>query len=131
MDNGEVIIGLNEDWNLLGAKLSEWIAGFIMFFLSGDLIFGWTYSMPLLLCIWIGTTLGLASGRKLFPDEERGLRNQFFIVCGFPPPGIPAPASIQPYWSGAPIRKRNEKSEYETLGLTKVFNVNNHESEKV
>ncbi len=121
MDAGEVIPGLNEDWTLLGAKLNEWIAGMLVFMLCGDLILGWGSTMPLLLMIWVGTTLTLASFRRVLPDQERGLRNNIMVYFGFPPPGIPTPACIQPAWSGAPIHQLSENNLYDFLKLSEIF----------
>ena len=122
MDNGEVIPGLNEDWTLGGAKLAEWIAGFMMFIVAAELLFDNVgRNMPQLMMIWIGTTFGMAAVRRVFPDEERGIRNACLTAVGVEPPGIPAPATIQPYWSGAPVREMRKESEYCRLNLQELF----------
>jgi hypothetical protein len=122
MDNGEVIPGLDEDWTLGGAKLAEWIAGFMMFIIASELLFdNIGRNMPQLLIIWVSTTFGLAAVRRSFPDEERGIRNSAMTAMGLPPPGIPSPAQLQPYWSGAPLRVLNQETEYARLGLTELF----------
>lgn len=122
MDNGEVIPGLNEDWTLGGAKLSEWIAGFMMFIIAGELLFDKVgRAMPQLMLIWICTTFGMAALRRNFPDEERGIRNSALTTVGIEPPGIPAPAALQPYWSGAPMREMEESAEFMALGLGEVL----------
>ena len=122
MDNGEVIPGLNEDWTLGGAKLAEWIAGFMMFIIASELFFdNIGRNMPQLLIIWVSTTFGLAALRRSFPDEERGIRNSSLTAIGVEPPGIPAPASLQPYWSGAPARELRPECEFSELGLSQVF----------
>lgn len=125
MDNGEVIPGLNEGWTLAGAKLSEWGAGFVMLLIGSEVIFTdkMTRSMPWLMALWIGTTFGLATLRRLYPDEERGIRNHLMVACGFAPPGIPAPSQLQPYWSGFPLRQLPEKCAMRQLGLDEVFTV--------
>ena len=121
MDNGEVIPGLNESWTFAGAKVNEWLAGFVMFMMSGELAFGWGPSMPLNLIIFVSTTLVMASLRKIFPDEERGMRNAAMMFCGFAPPGIPKPALLEPVWSGVPVRKLREDSKWCALNLSEIF----------
>ena len=122
MDNGEVIPGLNESWTLGGAKLNEWIAGFMMFIISSELFFNPVGKhMPQLMATFIITTFSLAALRRSFPDEERGIRNSAMTAMGLPPPGIPAPAPIQPYWSGAPVRDLPPMCDYLRLGLERLF----------
>jgi hypothetical protein len=122
VDNGEVIPGLNEEWTLGGAKLFEWIAGFMMFIIASELFFTNTgRAMPQLMAIWVCTTFGLAAGRRMFPDEERGVRNAALTALGISPPGIPTPASLQPYWSGAPLRELDESSLFRELQLDLVL----------
>jgi len=122
MDNGEVIPGLNEDWTLGGAKLSEWVGGFMTFIIASELFFtNVGRAMPQLMVIFIGTTFGLAGLRRAFPDEERGIRNAAMTAMGIPPPGIPIPASLQPYWSGAPMREMDETTEFRQLSLDLIF----------
>ena len=122
MDNGEEIPGLNEDWTFAGAKVMEWVSGFSMFIIiSAMLPMAPGKAMPLLLLSWVGTTFGLALVRKRFPDEERGVRNACMVELGFAPPGIPAPARIQPHWSGEPVRKFAVTSYYEQLELRRLF----------
>jgi len=123
MDNGEVIPGLNEGWTLAGAKPGEWIAGFMMLIIGSEVIFTdkITRAMPGLLMLWVGTTFGLAALRKLYPDEERGIRNHVMVLCGFPPPGIPTPSALQPVWSGFPIKRLPESKLFTKLGLERLF----------
>ena len=122
MDNGEVIIGLNEPWTLGGAKLNEWIAGFTVFLIAAEVVFNpVTKHMPHLMITWVMTTFGLAALRRSFPDEERGIRNFFCTAVGVAPIGIPAPAQLQPYWSGAPVKALNPECDYTRLELEKVF----------
>ena len=121
MDSGEVIPSLNEDWTFAGAKLFEWMGGLMTAFMASNLFDRPAHAMPLLVLIWIGTTLGLALLRKKFPDEERGVRNMCMAACGFAPPGIPTPASLQPLWSGAPIRSLPKMCLYQQLDLDAVL----------
>jgi hypothetical protein len=120
MDNGQVIPGLNEDWTFAGCKPFEWLAGFMTSFLVANMIEKPATWMPILVMIWIGTTLALAFLRKKFPDEERGVRNLVMVTCGFEPPGIPAPSKLQPLWSGGPIKAVKEDSLYAQLGLEEL-----------
>jgi hypothetical protein len=125
MDSGEEIYGLGEEWSFLGAKVVEWCAGLAMFIIASEIFFKGDLagSMPFLLAVWIATTVSMATLRKRFPDEEKGLMNMLMVTCGFAPPGIPAPAEIQPLWSGAPIRYMPEGAEFSQLGLEEVFGV--------
>lgn len=131
MDNGEEIPGLNEEWNFLGASIQEWIAGVAMFFVSSEVIFQGKFAsgMPVLLVICIATTLGLSSVRRSFPDETRGVRNYFLTLCGFAPPGIPTPATLQQSWSGGPISDLKPDCEFKTLNLGMIF-TNDEEDEE-
>ena len=122
MDSGSVIPGLNEDWTFAGCKPFEWLAGFMTSFLIANMVDKPATWMPILVMIWIGTTLALAFLRKKFPDEERGVRNLVMVTCGFEPPGIPAPAKLQPLWSGAPIKNVKKDCLYEQLGLEELRN---------
>ena len=122
MDNGEVIPGLNEEWTLGGAKLFEWVAGFMMFIIASELFFTNTgRAMPQLMTIWVCTTFGLAGMRRAFPDEERGVRNAALTALGISPPGIPSPAALQPYWSGAPMREMDKEKLFRELQLDIVL----------
>ena len=123
MDNGEVIPGLNESWTLGGAKLGEWMAGFMALIIASEVLFTdkLAKSMPALMLIWVGTTFGMAALRRMYPDEERGLRNQAMVAIGVPPPGIPLPAQLQPYWSGFPAKDIDPKSEFAQLNLNVLF----------
>jgi hypothetical protein len=122
MDNGDVIPSLNEDWTFAGCKLFEWLLGLMAAFLVSTMFEKPAHVMPLLVLVWIGTTLTAAMLRKKFPDEERGVRNMCMVACGFAPPGIPAPARIQPFWSGGPLRSMNPMSQFMQLGLDAVVN---------
>lgn len=130
MDSGEEIPALNESWTFFGAKVSEWAAG-IAFMIMATEVFQMNPGkfMPQLLIMILVVTLGLASIRRRFPDEERGLMYKVCDACGFPPPGIPTPASLQSYWSGSPIRSIKEKTYYDELGLDEVFFVPEEDDE--
>ena len=121
MDNGEVLQGLEEDWQFMGANLFEWVVGFIVFIMIS--LFGTspTRAMPFMISGWIVTTITLAGLRRQYPDEQRGLRNSMMTACGFPPPGIPAPSSLQPVWSGCPVRELPPGSTFNKLGLDELF----------
>lgn len=122
MDNGEEIQGLDEGWTLLGAKLMEWAAGFCAFMIASELFFtNMGRNVPVLMLIWVGSTVGMARLRKMYPDEERGIANHLLTMMGFAPPGIPAPAALQPRWSGARLREPPENSFYVQLKLNEVF----------
>ena len=122
MDDGQVIPGLNEGYTLAGAKIMEWTSGMVMAMLSSELLHvRMSTSGPLMIIIALGTTLGLASMRRGFPDEERGLRNACMVALGFEPPGIPAPAQFRSYWSGAPVRSLPEKCYFEELNLESII----------
>lgn len=131
MDNGETIPGLNEDWTFAGCKMLEWMAGFIALILASELFFDKpARAAPILVCIMIGTALGLSVIRRQFPDEERGLRNWFMSSLGFEPPGIPPPAHLQPSWSGSPLREFRSETLFVQLGFDKLFPVTAHSGEE-
>ena len=122
MDNGEVIPGMDEGWTFAGARVMEWGSGFILAIMVQELCFSTpAKTMPLFLAILVGTTFGMAALRKVFPDEERGVANYFMVQLGICPPGIPAPAALQPLWSGLPMQGLGEKKEFLQLGLLEVF----------
>jgi hypothetical protein len=123
MDDGHVIPALNEEWSFAGAKMMEWIAGVVTAFLCSTAVEKPAHWMPFLVLIMIGATLSLATLRKRFPDEERGVANLFMTALGFSPPGIPAPSKIQPIWSGGRIHTLKEKSMYLQLGLDEVVHM--------
>lgn len=122
MDNGQVIQGLGDDWTFLGAKLTEWVAGFVSGIMVQELLFaGKSNGMPFVLATMIGVAYSMAGFRSRFPDEERGMRNYIMTAIGLCPPGIPAPASLQPVWSGAPTREVKPTCAYNELGLDELF----------
>ena len=66
----------------------------------------------------------LANLRKLYPDEERGIRNHVLSLVGSPPIDIPTPANLQPVWSGAPygdLKDVKPNCKYFKLQLDKIF----------
>jgi hypothetical protein len=122
MDNGFVIPGLDQQWTLGGAKIMEWCAGFLMFIILSELSStSPTRIMPYLMIIWLGTTFGLAALRKKFPDEERGVRNCIALAFGFSPLGVPTPAALQPFWSGAPVKDLRESCYFNQLKLAEII----------
>jgi hypothetical protein len=122
MDDGQVIPGLNEEWSFAGAKLMEWMTGVTTAFLVSTLIEKPATAMPLLVIVLIGTTLSLSNLRKRFPDEERGVMNLVMTSLGFQPVGIPAPARLQPRWSGGRIARPSEKCLLVELQLDAIVN---------
>jgi hypothetical protein len=121
MDNGEVLQGLDDRWEFMGANAMEWLAGFVSFILIS--LFGSSpaRSMPFMMIGWISTTTAFATMRRTFPDEHRGMRNLFLSACGIQPPGIPDPARLQYDWSPAPLRDLNRESRFVKLGLNRLF----------
>jgi hypothetical protein len=122
MDNGEELSMLNEPWTFMGVRLNEWIIGFMTMIL----ILGITGAkgpgiMPIVIGAGVFCSYGAAILRSRFPDEERGLRNFAMLKLGFAPTGIPTPSELQPYWSGAPIRKLKDTTRYQELGLDDLF----------
>jgi hypothetical protein len=128
MDSGDVIPCLNEDWAFAGCKMFEWLAGLMTSFLASSAFEKPATAMPILVIVWVATTLGMAYLRKQFPDEERGVRNMCMVSCGFAPPGIPAPAKLQPRWSGGRISEVGKMSMYSQLGLEELRNMKVTES---
>ena len=120
-DNGEVLQGLDEKWTFMGANAMEWACGLVVFLLISLFADSPARAMPFRLLGWILTTTTLAALRRSFPDQERGVRNAVATACGFPPPGIPAPSSLQPVWSGCPVRSLGESSKLVELGLDEMF----------
>jgi len=122
MDDGHVIPALNEDWSFAGARLMEWLAGAVAGMLASSCVEKPAHYMPFLILIAIGSTLFLATLRKKFPDEERGVMNLILTTLGFAPPGIPAPARLQPRWSGGRLHRLAGTSLYQQLELDAVVN---------
>lgn len=120
-DDGEVLPGLDETWTFMGANAMEWAVGLVVFIMIGSFARTPASAMPMMLAGWIFTTATLASTRKLYPDEQRGVRNAILTSCGFPPPDVPSPAAIQPVWSAAPLREIDPESKFSKLGLDKLF----------
>lgn len=120
-DSGEVLPGLNENWTFLGANPIEWGCGFVVFIIIS--LFGNSPAtmMPFMLIGWVSTTVTLANMRRVFPDEERGLRNALLTACGICPPDIPPPSRLQPVWSPCPVQELPENSQFVKLGLDRMF----------
>jgi hypothetical protein len=121
MDNGEVLQGIEEDWNFMGANVMEWSVGFVAFLLISLFARSPARAMPFMLAGGVLTTTTLAALRRTYPDAQRGLTNASLTACGFPPPGIPAPAVLQPVWSGAPLKMIREDSKFSKIGLNKIL----------
>jgi hypothetical protein len=130
MDDGHVIPALNEDWTFAGAKLMEWMAGLTTAFLASTAVEKPAHWMPFLVLIMIGTTISLATLRKRFPDEERGVMNLLMSTCGFAPPGIPAPARVQPRWSGGRISAVNQNSLFMQLNMDELIQMAQEEPKR-
>ncbi len=120
-DNGEVLQGLNERWTFMGANAMEWACGLVAFMFISMFAATPARAMPFMLLGFVVTTTSLASLRKSFPDEERGVRNAISAACGFPPLGIPAPSSLQPIWSACPAEELPKTSKYIQLGFDQMF----------
>lgn len=124
MDDGEVIPGLNEPWTFAGATAVEWGSGMVMLMVTSELShLNPARNMPILIAVIVGTALLMAQARRSFPDEQIGLRNFLMVSMGLKPPGIPAPAQLQPIWSGCPLRTMNPMREFAELDLDKVLEV--------
>lgn len=108
----------------------EWICGFVAMVISSEAFDKPAKWAPVLITIMLFTTFGMASVRKRFPDEERGLRNFLMVSMGFIPPDIPIPAVLQPYWSGAPMRQLEEKTNYVQLELQNLFPIEEEPDEE-
>ena len=120
-DGGEVLQGLEEEWTFMGANLMEWASGMMVFLIIGSVSSSTVRAMPFMIVGFISTAMTLASLRKIYPDEHRGVRNMLTSSLGFPPMDIPLPASLQPVWSSSPIRELPEKCAFVKLGLEEVF----------
>lgn len=122
MDNGEVIPNLDVGWTFMGAKAPEWGAGVMMALMVSELMFtNPGQGMPVLIMVCFGTTLGMATLRASFPDEENGVRNYLMSLMGLAPPNLPPPAALQPIWSGAPIRELKKNCDFMRLELHNLF----------
>lgn len=120
-DDGEVLQGLNETWTFMGANAMEWAVGLVVFLMIGSFARTPASAMPFMIIGWIVTTTTLATIRRMFPDEERGVRNAVLTACGFPPPGIPAPSGLQPVWSACPMKEIPDETHFSKLGLDRIF----------
>jgi hypothetical protein len=122
-DNGEVLPDLDKPWMFVGATMSEWMIGFSVFVLISVFApHGMVGRMlPFMILGWVTTTYTLGSLRRIFPDGEKGMRNYFTSLVGLPPPGIPAPASLQPVWSATLLKELPKDSDFMQIGLHLVF----------
>jgi hypothetical protein len=118
MDDGYVIPGLNENWTFAGAKPMEWMAGFVVMMIYVELfVTNMGKQMPIILMLLVLVPMGLATLRKTYPDEEKGVANHLMSVLGIAPPTIPKPSMLQPNWSGLPIKTIHRNKEFMSLGL--------------
>ena len=78
-------------------------------------------AMPFMLSGAVLTTTTMAALRRGYPDEQRGLRNAILTTCGFGPPDIPAPAALQPVWSGSPLKEIPRDTKFKKIGLDQMF----------
>jgi hypothetical protein len=125
MDDGYEIPRLNENWTFAGATPMEWASGLVSGILFQELfIANLGQSMPIFVAIVIGIPVLMATARKSFPDEERGVRNHVMVAMGVPPTGIPTPSKLQPVWSGLPMQQIDKNKEYAQLDLDKVIHFN-------
>src|SRR5262249_44466836 len=108
-------------WNFMGANIFEWGCGFMAFIIISLFAKNPVRAMPFMIGGSILTTTTLAAMRRTYPDEQRGLRNALLTACGFVPPGLPAPSSIQPVWSGAPMKTIPKDIKFTQLGLINMF----------
>ena len=76
---------------------------------------------PALISIMILSTYGLAMARLKFADGSRGFVNWCSVQMGVRPIGIPLPSAMQPVWSGAPIRRVDQRSLFAQLGFEDFF----------
>ena len=120
-DDGEVLQGLNETWTFMGANAMEWACGLVVFLMISLFAETPARAMPFMLMGWLVTTTALASLRRGFPDEQRGVRNALCTACGVDPPGIPTPSALQPVWSQCPIKVIGQSERFEDLGLDILF----------
>ncbi len=121
MDDGYVIPALNEGWSFAGAKPMEWASGLVAAILVKEFfISNLGRSMPLFIMTFVCVPMLLATVRKMYPDEERGVRNHLMSLMGMAPPDIPPPAALQPVYSGSPMREMDKTKEFVALGLNLV-----------
>jgi hypothetical protein len=122
MDDGYVIPGLNENWTFAGAKPMEWASGLVAALIFTELFISNTgKGMPLILMVMVTVPIVLATARKAYPDEERGLRNHMMSKLGLQPPDIPAPSQLQPVWSGLRVAELDSSCEFVKLGLDVIL----------
>jgi hypothetical protein len=130
-DNGETLQGLDEEWNFMGANAIEWGCGVMVFMIISTCSKSMVTAMPIMLLGMLTTAYTLASLRKMFPDEHKGVANLAATACGFPPIFIPPPAKLQPLWSAAPVRDLPSDCRFMKLGLLEVLNPKVPEADEV
>jgi len=84
-DDGEVLQGRDESWSFMGANAMEWGSALAVFMLISLFADSVARAMPFMLIGGVMTAVTLASMRKSFPDQERGVRNAVATYFGFPP----------------------------------------------
>ena len=123
MDSGEVIPALNEGWTFFGANIFEWMTGVMASMIFMEVCTTTPgASMPFIIAIAVTVPYIVSGLRKLYPDEERGLRNSCMVTLGFAPPGIPRPSELQSIWSGCPIVGLEKEKEFMQLGIDEMLN---------
>ena len=120
-DGGEVLQGLNDPWTFMGANAMEWACGLMVFLMISLFADSPAKAMPFMILGFVLTSTTMASLRKSFPDEQRGVRNAICTACGVEPPSIPAPASLQPIWSSSPIKSLPQTCAFRLLSLDELF----------
>lgn len=120
-DDGEVLQGLDESWTFMGANIMEWAMGMVVFMMISLFAQRPGRAMPFMIAGWVGTTVSLATLRRSFPDEHRGVANALCTACGFPPVGIPRPSSLQPVWSAARVQSLPTNTKFVRLCLSEGF----------
>ena len=105
----------------MGATMMEWSSGLVMFMIISLFCDSSTTGMPVMLLGLVVTTMTMASIRKAYPDEERGIRNALMSACGICPVDVPPPAFLQPVWSSSPIDELNPNCAFVTLGFGEIF----------
>ena len=85
-DGGEVLQGLNDPWTFMGANAMEWACGLMVFLMISLFADSPAKAMPFMILGFVLTSTTMASLRKSFPDEQRGVRNAICTACGVEPP---------------------------------------------
>ena len=120
-DDGEVLQGLDEGWAFMGANAMEWGCGLMVFIMISLFADSPARAMPFMLLGGVLTATSLATMRKSYPDQERGVKNALCVAFGFPPPGIPEPSALQSIWSACPLRGLSPKCKFVMFGFGRMF----------